>query len=88
VSDLEPYVLNIVKVDKRSVVVIINSLHPVIQELQSTDSLLGFIRNYIYNGIAEWKSFHLTKTKQPFTIKFIKDGLLRLPSEIRNNQKV
>jgi len=88
VSDLEPYILYVPYYRKDSFTIIINNLHPVIQELQSTDSLVDFFRNYIYDGVAEWKSFKLTDSIQPFTVKFIKDGLLRIPSEIKNNKIV
>lgn len=88
VSELEPYVLFVQSFQQDIVSVIINNLHPVIQDLQSTDSLVDFFRNYIYDGVAEWKSYKLTDSIQPNTVKFVKDGLLRIQSEIRTNKTV
>jgi hypothetical protein len=87
VSELEPYVLLTKSFQQDIVSVIINNLHPVIQELESTDSLVNFLRNCIYDGVAEWKSFKLTNSVQPNTVTFVKDGLLRIFSEIRINKK-
>lgn len=87
-SEFEPYVLTETTIDENKVIVIINMLHPHVQEMTSADSLTNFIRHCIYDGVAEWKAIKLRGSIHPFTIKFLKDGLLRIPFEIKSNKAV
>lgn len=87
-SEFEPYVLTEATIKSNKVIVIINMLHPFIQGMISADSLLNFIRHAVYDGVAEWKALKLRGNIQPFTIKFLKDGLLRIPFDIKLNKFV
>lgn len=88
VSDLDPYVLTEITRIENSIIVAINVLHPFMQEISGTDSLLNFIRHCVYDGVAEWKAIELNEIITPSTIKYLKDGLLRIPYEIKSNQMV
>lgn len=85
-SEFEPYVLTETTIEEFRVVVIINLLHPHIQEMENEESFTNFIRHCVYDGVAEWKALRLRGSLQPSTIKFIKDGLLRVPYEIKINK--
>ena len=85
-SEFEPYVLIEATIEANKVLVVVNGLHPHIQEMQSADSMTNFIRHCIYDGVAEWKAIKLCGDIQPNTIKFLKDGLLRVPFEIKSQQ--
>lgn len=87
-SEYEPYVLTETTVDDNKVIVIINILHPHVQEMTSADSLTNYVRHCIYDGVSEWKAFKLRGSIQPHTVKFLKDGLLRIPFEIKSNKTV
>ena len=85
-SEFEPYVLTETTIEDNKVIVIINSLHPHVHEMQSPDAMTNFLRHCIYDGVAEWKAIKLRGSIQPFTIKFLKDGLLRIPFQIKSNK--
>lgn len=85
-SEFEPYVLTETTIDDNRVIIIINLLHPHVLEMHSADSMTNFIRHCIYDGVAEWKAIKLRGTIQPNTVKFLKDGLLRIPFEIKLNK--
>jgi hypothetical protein len=85
-SEFEPYVLSETTIEDNKVDVIINLLHPHISEMNSEQSFTSFIRQSIYDGVSEWKALKLRGEIQPHTIKFIKDGLLRIPYEIKANK--
>ncbi|RYE57985.1 MAG: hypothetical protein EOP48_04590 [Sphingobacteriales bacterium] len=84
-SEFEPYVLMETTVEQNRVVVIINGLHPHVQEMQSADGMTNFVRQCVYDGVAEWKAVKLRGNIQPNTTKFLKDQLLRLPYRIKSN---
>lgn len=85
-SEFEPYVLTETTIEENKVIVIINMLHPHVQEMTSADSVTNFIRHCIYDGVSEWKAIKLRGSIQPHTVKFLKDGLLRIPFEIKLNK--
>lgn len=84
-TEVDPYILFKTTVLDNKLIVIVNMLHPYVCEISSSDILLNFVRQSVYEGVAEWKALKLRNTIQPNTIKFIKDGLLRLPFEISKN---
>lgn len=84
-SEFEPYVLIELSVEKKSVNVIINTLHPHYKEMESYEALSNFVRHCIYDGVSEWKAIQLIGEIKPYTVKYLKDGLLRLPFEIKRN---
>jgi hypothetical protein len=87
-SEFEPYVLIETTVIENKVIVIINILHPHVQDMNSADSFTNFIRHSVYDGVAEWKAIKLRGVIQPFTIKLLKDGLLRIPFEIKLHKAI
>jgi len=84
-SEFEPYVVIELSIENKSVNVIINTLHPHYCEMKNYESLLNFVRHCIYDGVSEWKAIQLIGEIKPYTVKYIKDGLLRLPFEIKKN---
>ncbi|MCW3126043.1 MAG: hypothetical protein JWO03_1701 [Bacteroidetes bacterium] len=87
-SEFDPYVLTETTMQDNKIVVVINLLHPHIQEMKSSDSLLNFFRHCVYDGVAEWKAIKIRGSIQPYTVKLFKDGLLRIPFEIKSNKAV
>lgn len=87
-SEFEPYVLTETTIEQNKVIVIINMLHPHIQDMHSSETLTNFIRHCIYDGVAEWKAIKLRGSIQPQTIKFLKDGLLRIPFAIKSHMAI
>lgn len=85
-SEFEPYVLSETTIEDNRVIVIINLLHPHVTSMNEEESFTNFLRESIYDGVAEWKAIKLMGSIQPNTIKFLKDGLLRIPFEIRENK--
>lgn len=85
-SEFEPYVLTELTVQENKVLVIINVLHPHFQEMLSADAVLNFIRHCVYDGVSEWKCLKISGEIKPYTVKFLKDGLLRVPLEIKMNK--
>lgn len=81
-SEFEPYVLTEMTIEDNKVVIIINMLHPHIKEMTQEETLLNFFRHCVYDGVAEWKAIKLRGSIQPYTVKFLKDGLLRVPYQI------
>jgi hypothetical protein len=85
-SEFDPYVIIESSSDKDVVIVIINALHPHFVEMSSSETITNFIRHCIYDGVAEWKAVKLIGYIQPYTVKNLKDGLLRIPFNIRQNK--
>ncbi|MDQ6755309.1 MAG: ATP-binding protein [Bacteroidota bacterium] len=76
-SPYDPYLIvdYVNKVDE--VFIIINKVHPHWKELPDHSSISRFIKECIYDGIAEWKAFKIAKNLEPDTIKSIKDLYMR-----------
>lgn len=85
-SEFDPYVVVETSIHLNTVNVIINTLHPHVSSMTTSESLINFIRHCIYDGVAEWKAIKLLGSIQPYTIKNLKDGLLRLPFVIKQNK--
>ena len=86
-SEFEPYAIIELNPKKDYLNIIINSLHPYFTEFESPDMILNFVRHCVYDGVSEWKAIKLIGDIKPNTVKFIKDGLLRLPFEIKKEIK-
>lgn len=86
ISEFEPYVTIEPSIEKNSVTVIINLLHPYWEELKSYETILSFVRHCVYDGLAEWRASKRTGRINHDTVKYIKDMLLRLPNDITNNK--
>lgn len=86
-SEFEPYALIELNTHKDNLNVIINTIHPYFRDFGNSETILNFIRHCVYDGVSEWKALKLIGEIKPNTVKFIKDGLLRLPFEIANTSK-
>lgn len=84
-SPNDPYVIIESTESKERVIVIVNKTHPYWIHLTSQESILNFLRHCTYDGVAEWKAYHIVGNIDPDTIKLIKDNLLRLPFEIESH---
>jgi hypothetical protein len=78
-SVYDPYLIVQTKSDKNRLTIIINKNHTYWGELSSPGSIFDFIVSCIYDGLSEWKAYHIVGNIEPDTIKFIKDAFLRLP---------
>lgn len=85
-STFEPYILVETSIERNKVIVIINILHPHVQEMTNSETFTNFVRHSIYDGIAEWRALKLRGKIQSHTIKSLKDELLRVPYEIKTNR--
>lgn len=83
-SPNDPYVIIESTLYKSTVIVILNQRHPYWDSLNSDESILHFIRQCTYDGVAEWKSYSVKGEIDPDTVKLIKDGLLRANFTITN----
>jgi hypothetical protein len=81
----DPYVVHNSTSSKNSVIVIVNKNHPYWNELEGSSGILNYLRQCIYDGVAEWKAYFSNKSTRPDTIKYIKDNLLRVPFEIEKS---
>ncbi|MGC4041900.1 MAG: ATP-binding protein [Flavobacterium sp.] len=78
----DPYVINNSTSDKDVVIVIVNKNHPIWNELGDSRGVLNYLRQCVYDGVAEWKAYFINSSLKPDTIKYIKDDLLRVPFNI------
>lgn len=84
-SPYEPYVIIESTTSKSLVVVIVNKAHPHWKQLTGSESILNFLRHCTYDGVSEWKAYFKAGRIDPDTIKLIKDNLLRIPFQIKQN---
>lgn len=80
-SPYDPYILIHARAEENSLIVILNKQHSYYRELNTKETVYEFIKNCVYDGIAEWKAYFLVKSLHPDTIKTIKDHLLRVPAD-------
>jgi Histidine kinase-, DNA gyrase B-, and HSP90-like ATPase len=85
-SEFDPYVVIETSSEQNTVIVIINAAHPHYLEMTNSETLTNFIRHCVYDGVAEWKAIKLVGDIYPYTIKNLKDGLLRVPFNIKQNK--
>ena len=81
-SPFDPYFVTDVATDH--VIVIVNRAHPYWMQIKGSDGVLNFLRECVYDGIAEWKCTKKSSVIAPDTIKMIKDQYLRVPMQIQN----
>lgn len=75
----DPYVINDSLSDRSNIIIIVNKNHPFWNELDGKKGILNYLRQCVYDGVAEWKAFFLKASIKPHTIKHIKDDLMRVP---------
>lgn len=66
----------------QSISVIVNIHHPHWAQLSGAESVLTYLRQCVYDAVAEWHCRRKTSGINSATIKLLKDSLLRLPSRI------
>lgn len=64
--------------------VVVNVNHPHWSQLAGSESVLTYLRQCVFDAVAEWQCRRQTGAIQPHTIKALKDGLLRLPSRMED----
>jgi hypothetical protein len=78
-SSKDPYYAY--EVDGHRLRIAINANHPHWAQLRDKDGVLNFLRHCAYDAVSEWKCLQRKAPLVPATVRFIKDGLLRLPSD-------
>lgn len=69
------------------IIVTVNQNHPFwATQLKGAESVLEYLRQCMYDSLAEWQSGNKVSRFDPDTIKWLKDGFLRLPMEIERHQ--
>ena len=77
-SPYDPYLIVDYVNKPNEVYIILNKVHPHWRELPDHISIpRRFIKECIYDGIAEWKAFYTAQNLEPDTIKSIKDLYMR-----------
>jgi hypothetical protein len=61
---------------------VVNMTHPFLEQVSGSEGTLNYLRQCTYDAIAEWRARHKAANLDPDTIKWLKDGLMRLPSQI------
>jgi hypothetical protein len=69
------------------IIVTVNQNHPFwTTQLRGAEAVLEYLRQCIYDALAEWQASNKVSRFDPDTIKWLKDGFLRLPMEIERHQ--
>lgn len=69
------------------VIVTVNQNHPFwATQLKGAESVLEYLRQCIYDALAEWQAGTRASRFDADTIKWLKDGFLRLPMEIERHR--
>lgn len=76
-SPYDPYLILDYQNSPNEVFVVINKKHPIWDDLTDYTIIAQFLRDCIFDGIAEWKAFRTNQVLQPDTIKSIKDLYMR-----------
>jgi hypothetical protein len=78
-SPYDPYVVIITQAKENHLTIILNKNHSYYRELNTKETVYEFIKNCVFDGVAEWKAIFIANSLYPDTIKSIKDHLLRVP---------
>jgi len=69
------------------IIVTVNQNHPFwATQLRGPEAVLEYLRQCIYDALAEWQASNKISRFDADTIKWLKDGFLRLPMEIERHQ--
>lgn len=85
-STNDPYVITDSMSSKEQIIVIVNKNHPFWNELNGSLGIKNYLRQCVYDGVAEWKAYFKVGNILPDTIKYIKDNLLRVPYVIEKTK--
>ena len=84
-SPNDPYVVSD-STKSSEVTVIVNQAHPYwIRELRGPDSILDYLRQCVYDSVAEWQARSKVAAIDPETVKMLKDRLLRVRMEMESH---
>lgn len=65
----------------------VNQNHPFwATQLRGAEAVLEYLRQCIYDALAEWQAGTKVSRFDPDTVKWLKDAFLRLPMEIEQHQ--
>ena len=68
------------------ITVLVNTSHPYWStQLSGSESVRDYLRQCMYDAVAEWQARKKTATIDPDTVKVLKDGLLRVPLEMESH---
>jgi hypothetical protein len=74
-------------IQANEIIVTVNQNHPFwATQLKGAESVLEYLRQCMYDSLAEWQCGNRISRFDPDTIKWLKDGFLRLPMEIQRHQ--
>ncbi len=71
-------------IGSKNILVVINTNHPHWEQLQGAEGVLNYMRDCVYDAVAEWQCSRKEAVLRTDTIKLLKDRLLRLPFERQN----
>ena len=84
-SSNDPYVISD-STKTNEITVIVNQNHPYwATQLIGTESILDYLRQCVYDSVAEWHARAKVSTIDPDTVKLLKDRLLRVPMEMESH---
>ena len=85
-SSNDPYVVSDSARDDE-IAVLVNLSHPYFAtQLRGLESVRDYLRQCIYDSVAEWQARTRTSRLDPSTIKLLKDRLLRVPLEMESHE--
>ena len=67
------------------IIVIINMQHPHVLNIEGEQGLINYFRHCVYDAVSEWQAQRLRSTLDPYTIKLLKDQLLRVSFQMEQH---
>jgi hypothetical protein len=84
-SPNDPYVVSD-SAKENEITVVVNRNHPYWNtQLSGTESVRDYLRQCIYDSVAEWQARAKASTIDPDTVKLLKDHLLRVPLSMESH---
>ena len=84
-SPNDPYVVSD-STKGNEITVIVNTNHPYWgTQLEGTESVKDYLRQCVYDSVAEWQARAKASRIDPDTVKLLKDNLLRVPLQMESH---
>ena len=84
-SPNDPYVVS-ESTQSNKIIVVVNKNHPFLStQLSGTESVRDYLRQCIYDAVAEWQARAKASTIDANTVKLLKDHLLRVPLQMESH---
>jgi hypothetical protein len=84
-SSNDPYVVSD-STKTNEITVIVNTNHPYWKtQLAGAESVRDYLRQCVYDSVAEWQARAKASTIDPDTVKLLKDHLLRVPLQVESH---